>query len=193
MKKSNVSLLLLATYLLSAVSVFGQEKWTTQLSYGAVRGIDKNDKNMIRDYPSASHFRLETGYKVINNLSAGVYIGYARLHRTLTTDNSFASSPTNALFYGLDVDYSVLPLLTGNSNIRFDVYPTLKLGLVSEFWSAPEENRLRKENNTAFEVGAGLGVCYKFTPTLGILGEYTAGKFYNSSNSRFHVGVLFNF
>lgn len=192
-------LLLLAASFFLGISVNGQEKWSVKLSYGTVRGTDKEDKNSIRDYPAVPHFRLEANHNILNNLSAGCYLGYSQLYKTVLTgtESTNALTSTNALFYGISADYRLLALLTNKVNNRFEVYPTLKLGLVSEFWKESigdaSDFNLRKFSNTTFEFGAGLGSLYKITPDLGVFGEYTLGKFYNNSNSRFHIGLFLNF
>lgn len=179
--------------------VSGQKKWSIKPSYGTVRGTEKGDRNIIRDYPAVSHFRLEASYNVYDNLFLGCYFGDSKLYKSIliTNDNTFALSSTNALYYGINADYRLLSLLTNKTNVRFDVYPILRIGLVSEFWKEPilgtSEANYKKLINTSFELGSGLGSLYKITPKVGIFGEYTFGKFYNKSNSRFHVGFLFNF
>lgn len=198
--KSFKFIALLSIFLLfQTISVNGQEKWNIKLSYGIVRGTDEDAKNIIREHPSVSHFRLETNHNIYDNLYAGCYLGYSGLYKSVLTNNSlaYASTSTNAFFYGINSYCQLLPLFTDKTNLRFEVYPTLKFGLVSELWEEELENspifRLEKENNTSIEWGVGLGTSYKFTSKLSIFGEYTLGQFYNNSNSRFHVGLFFNF
>ena len=197
MNKLKFIFLFLVISVLFVVQANGQEKWTVKLSYGTVRGTEKDGKNIIRDYPAVSHFRLEASNNIFDNLSAGCYLGHSQLYKSIMTTNEYASTSTNALFYGVSFDYKLLSLLTNKNNTRFDAYPTLKLGLVSEFWNVPSDGTsdyiLRKFSNTSFELGAGLGCLYKITSNLGVFGEYTLGKFYNNSNSRFHVGLFINF
>lgn len=198
MQTHKLILLLVVALLLGGKTVYGQEKWAVKLSYGMVRGTDKEEKNIIRDYPTASHFRLEASNNLFDNLFAGCYLGYSHLYKNvLTGKDIYALTSTNAFYYGINADYRLLSLFFNNVNNRFDLYPTLKLGLVTEFWKEPykgvQDMSLKVKNNTSFEFGAGLGSFYKITPNFGVFGEYTWGKFYNNSNSRFHIGFLFNF
>lgn len=186
-------------------SLQAQEKWSVKLSYGQNNGTAKEYKDLVRNNSNLFHLRLQADYNIFNNLYGGVYLGYSKLRKPEmfndgTEDNpilTYSFARTKALYYGINLNYQLLPLFTGKSNLRFELYPTVKFGLVSEFWKEAAENTptspLIKHTNTEFEFGIGLGAGYKFTKNFGIFGEGTFGKFYNDQSFRFHVGAQFNF
>lgn len=191
-----------------------ESRFNIKVSYGNAASVEKNLlQKETNEYfteslsKTTSHFRLEGNYSITNNLETGVYVGLSRL-KTNILNHSFdnyaqedfyfySHGKSMALYYGINLNCQLLPLITGQKNLRFELYPTVKIGFISEYWKEPENDLplspFKKISNTSFECGAGLGFGYKFTRAFGVFGEGTFGKFHNDQFFRFHAGVQFNF
>ena len=156
---------------------------------------------------------IKISYEVVNNLDIGGYIAYSNMgHRVPLVKNSdgmyvlidsegvvrISSSSNNFLqssntfFYGLTTKYNLLPVLTGKDNLRFSLYATSKVGLVSAKWQELEGvNWVKKWNSSFVEFGVGLGAGYNFTKRFGVNLNYSFGRFYNKDNSRLYLGLVF--
>jgi len=188
MKKKQI-IIIAVLFCFFANTLNAQEKWQFRLSYGQVYNAPQ--ELIVRDDYTVSHFRVDVSREMIQNLHVGSYIGYSRLY-TFFGDDSH--SRNNAVFYGLNFRYQIMPLLMGRDNLRFELYPVAKVGFVTEFWSKDGFVPLEKErhNRTNFEYGLGLGAAFNVTRRLGVFGEGTFGQFVNDQNFRWHVGVKFN-
>lgn len=104
---------------------------------------------------------------------------------------SFSSS--NAFFYGINTEIHLIPLFTGVSNSRIDIYTILKLLLVSKFWHPlPKPGAMDSfewVSETGFEMGLGVGVSYMFTRKFGVFAEYNIGNYFNEDNTRYRAGL----
>ena len=212
MKKRIIVFIVLPVLCFFTMTINAQEKWSLKLSYGQVNAGAEEYKMWFRDY-KRPHFRIDASREIIGHLHAGVYVGYSRLQSPIfEIGNGFSyvdgeeieqpvltSIKTNAVFYGLNVNYQLLPLLTGRENLRFELYPVVKLGVVSEFWETFIQDddswypAKEHHDRTNFEFGAGIGAAYRFTKKFAVFGEGTFGMFDNGQNFRFHAGVRFNF
>ena|GEM_PF-2736649 len=215
MKKKSI-IVIVALFCIFASTTNAQEKWQLRLSYGLVQ-----DNSKIRlNYASynTSHFRIDVDREIINNLRAGIYAGYSRLGVVSDWDweEPFIATErtgTNAISYGLSFRYQIVPLFTGQKDNRFELYPLINVGFVSEFWRVLSRGDITDVGTdesgaitfiefaphnlyggmTNFELGLGLGAAYNITNRLGVFGEGVIGKFNQYEGFRFHVGVKFNF
>jgi len=208
MKKKQI-IVIAALFCFFANTANAQEKWQLRMSYGLTQDHSKillGDPNY-----NTSHFRIDLSREIINHLHIGVYAGYSRLGVITDWDSENRATErttTNAIFYGLNFRYQMMPLFTGQKDNRFEFYPIVSVGFVSEFWRV-DNREIRVDENgmidigvshyntygtrTEFELGLGLGVAYNITRRFGVFGEGTVGKFNNYEGFRFHVGVKFNF
>ncbi len=139
------------------------------------------------------NYSLELNYNAFKNFDAGLYTGYSQLYYPFRNSGmlSYGFEKTNAIFYGINATYHILPLLMEDTKSRFDVYATLHIGMVSQWWKTYEPGSMTAITNNKYELeyGAGLGVAYSFTPKLAIFGEYNIGNYVNSDITRFKVGL----
>jgi hypothetical protein len=101
------------------------------------------------------------------------------------------SVPSHSLYYGLNFNYHLLPLIFKKNNLRFDVYPAAFIGSLSRSWD--ELNGTRVKVSSFFEYHIGLGLGYKITRRCAIYGEYSLGRLYNEGNSKATVGMAIKF
>jgi len=156
---------------------------------------------------------IKINYQVLNNFEVGGYLAYSNMgHKVPLVENSegmyvlvdsegvtrISSNRnnellgSNTLFYGLSAKYDLLPVLTGKNNLRFNLYVSSKLGLVSARWSEfSGVDWVKNWNGPFMEYGIGLGAGYFFTKRFGINFNYTKGKFYNNDNSRHYLGLVY--
>lgn len=156
---------------------------------------------------------IKISYEVVNNLDIGGYFAYSNMGhkvplvknsdgiyvlidsegvvRISSSSNNFLLS-SNTLFYGLTTKYNLLPVLTGKDNLRFSLYATSKVGLVSAKWQEfGDVDWVKKWNIPFAEFGVGLGAGYNFTKRFGVNFNYSFGTFYNKDNSRLFLGIVF--
>lgn len=209
MRKNTLLLSIIFLFPLFAANIIAQEKWSFKLSYGLNNSVPDEYIDELKGRNSSkntSHFRFETNYNLINNFYTGFYLGYSKLkipteYESIFTNEqneeeiimTYSFSKSDALYYGLNFSYQLLPLFTGQKNLRFELYPTVKLGFVSEFWKEGNEFGIVKYSSTNFEYGIGAGAAYKITQKFGVFGEVVLGDFYNDQRFRFHVGAQINF
>ena len=107
-------------------------------------------------------------------------------------DNYLLGSKT--LFYGIEVNYDLLYLITNRKNLRFSFNICPKVGLVSAKWNELVGADWQENWNGPFlEYGIGFGGGYLFTKKIGIQFNYTIGSFYNNDNSRHYLGLIYKF
>ena len=146
------------------------------------------------------NINVDLNYTAIRNLDLGVYLGYSKLPYVYNTDvidfgGGFfgyenSAIPSTALSYGLNTNYHLIPLLSGEKLSRIDVYALAKIGLVSEFWS---NDGIEGHYEPFLEYGFGFGAGYYFTKHIGVFGEYKIGRFYNDDKSQLRGGLVFKF
>jgi len=208
MKKKSI-IVIAALFCIFANTANAQEKWQLRLSYGLVQDNSKMPLGYSNN--NTSHFRIDVDREIINHLRAGIYVGYSQLGIMDFDWGTFTPidrTATNALFYGLNFRYQMMPLFTGQKDNRFEFYPIISVGFVSEFWRVDNSSTITDESGatffeisphnlyggmTNFEFGFGLGVAYSITRRLSVFGEGTYGKFRSHEGFRFHVGVRYNF
>ncbi len=117
---------------------------------------------------------IEGNYGYKNFLESGIYLGYTNytnLDAPTDINQNTQSYISNALFYGVNTNLQIIPLLNIAQEPRFDLYISGKVGLVS--FIAPKQSVI---NGSAFNASINLGVGYYFTRKFGVYAEYSFSK-----------------
>lgn len=194
MKKQQKIVVLSLILILNLVSFTG----ISQDSYIKNRIRVKSGYGRITDpynleYDRTSYFQLAGTYGILEWLETGVYTGYSSAE-TMYLNPSAQSTmhevkSTNNLFYGLSLDFHLLPFLIEKKDFRFDLYLTGKLGgafLMSEEYYRPE-----KGHRT--EYGGGIGAAFYLGKHWGIFSEYSLGNYFYEDNDRLTGGIILKF
>lgn len=213
MKKNSIifSFLLSLTCISNAQKILiDQQKFIIKLNYSTV-----TSKSFTPPIPNFNNYGSQSSEQFYNNnslfeiaglfnlnkyISTGAYFGYSKEtfisnrveNPTPNTTNIIMDYYGNSYFYGLKSELQLLPLLIKDSELRLNIYCPVQLGLVSQQVTKLADNS-KSWDKPAFEIGAGIGLSYKFTKNIGVFGEYQVGKFYNNRKSQWKVGVLVTF
>lgn len=117
---------------------------------------------------------IEGNYGYKNFWESGIYLGYTNYTNYDAATNINQNTQTyisNALFYGVNTNLQIIPLLNIAQEPRFDLYISAKVGLVS--FIAPKQSVI---NGSAFNASINLGVGYFFTSKFGVYAEYGFSK-----------------
>lgn len=183
------------------VSIYSQNtKWNIKLSGGgATNGKEFRYMNVNQTQleppiifkETVPIFGIEVSYKFFTNFYGGVYGSYSSLsgaQEDLATGASYSWTLADGMYYGLQVNYQLLPLIF-EKPLRFDLYATSRIGGLYKWWESYDNVQL-KEN--FLEAGAGLGAAINFSRKFGIFGEALGGRFYYS-NFNWRAGLSFKF
>ena len=126
------------------------------------------------------NLRLETNYVLCNFIEPGLYVGYSNFKNTEFPLTSTLITPykSDALFYGLNTNFHILPFIFRSGKIRFDIYAGAKLGMITMIAPA---NSLYK--GTQFDYALLGGANYLITKNWGIYVEYGVSKKVNFSDT----------
>jgi hypothetical protein len=153
---------------------------------------------------------------IIKNFELGSYIAYSNMNhyiplqqnssgnyvlvdnngieRYSTANETHYITGSTTLFYGFAIRYHLIELLTGISNLRFDLYGVSKIGLVSASFTDFDGNNFVSTWNKPFtEFSAGLGTGYSFTRHFGCFFEYSIGRLYHNGRTKFNAGFVYRF
>jgi len=183
------------------VNIYSQnEKWNIKLSGGPVTD-GRELRQMNADHTalepaftfkeSVSNLGFAVSYKLFKNFQGGIYGSYSTLSgakKNIETGVINSWSEADAVYYGLQANYQILPLIF-EKPIRFDLYATGRLGGIHKWWDG--YNNIQLTENF-LEVGIGLGAAINFSRKFGIFGEALGGRFYYSKFN-WRTGVSFNF
>ncbi len=129
---------------------------------------------------STGNYRIEGNYGFFNTLEGGAYMGYDRFWNskepTNNPDNPSPFSQTSrfqsdALFFGINTNYHIMPYLVDGKNVRVDFYFSGKLGAISMF--APESSIYK---GTELDFGVYIGFAYFIKKSWGLYIEYGRNK-----------------
>lgn len=144
------------------------------------------------DYDKVKGYKLQLNYGFLDNVEAGIYGGYSNIHLSeRISPNGTRGYTRSGFFYGVNCNYHLLPYLIKKNDLRFDLYVTGKLGGVTI-----------KSTKSYEEHCLGGGAAIYLFEHLGIFGEYTFGKFYNTPprniydrplNKKLNIGVAIKF
>ena len=139
------------------------DRWNIKIFYSIASGkIAKYDAYKDKRY------LLELNYGIFNNIQAGIYGGYSRIHLyEQVSATGYRGYESNAFIYGLNCNFLLLPYLIKKDDLRFGLYITGKLGGITI------HNLKSSEEHC---IGAG-GTIY-LSKHLGFFCEYNYGRFY---------------
>lgn len=203
MKKKLIYLLLATCFFNSYVNA--QEiKSAYPLSLRLEGGIVNGEPIKLGDEIVQPKLRPQIGlslnYECFPNLNFGLSVAYADLKHSIRTttvseggviDTEVWGTKSNAMYYGLNVSYNLIPLLFKTDRIRFDLYPIIRAGYIIEKWTSLETDEFGSA--TLFEYGGGIGLGYNFTSRFGIFAESLFGRYYNEGKIQIKGGLIFRF
>ena len=132
--------------------------------------------------------RLEANFGLTKYIEAGAYFGFSRMEgMTFVYTDSTTSGYGNFIFmpfYGIDVNFHILPLFIDKNDFRFDLYVAAKFG--GHYCSLPEGS-FPSHGNMA-EYGIGLGFSFYIFKRLGIFAEYSYGQYDYFDETADHFG-----
>ncbi len=133
-----------------------------------------------------NNLKFTANYRFSKFMEAGPYLGYSPYEAfsvTIIEENpeyvhSLASSIGlgNALFYGMNTNFHILPILIKKENFRFDLFASAQLGGI--YLNEPVEGMNKKRNYFEYGIFGGLAL-YPFKH-LGFYSEFGFGKNINS-------------
>lgn len=148
-----------------------KDRWNIKAGYSISSG-----RGAKFDPYRDKRYNLELNYGILNNIEAGIYGGYSRIHMwEQISPTGYMGYQTGAFIYGVNCNFQLLPYLIKKDDLRFDLYITGKLGGITIKSSKSYEEHC---------LGAGATV-YLFKH-LGLFVEYYYGKFYNKPLNPFH-------
>ena len=183
-------LILLLLGAVTGTNVLGQNSYINgrlNIKTGYARyntGSFLNDKQI-----SIGNYRIEANYGLTNFIEAGVYLGgsrslYYRPH-SFDKDNFVP-------YYGVNINYHLLPYWIKAENFRFDLYLSGKFGglLFKDKWSGDSFHRV--------EYALGTGACFYLWKHVGLYSEYCYGNYLFSEDSfiahtKFRYGLTLKF
>ena len=144
---------------------------------------------------TTGNYRIEANYGILKYIETGVYLGcsnfeignYNQADSSITINNYFTP------FYGVNLNFHLLPFIVRRNNFRFDLYLTSKLGGV--YFSVPENSTLHGHNT---EYAIGVGLCFFIWDHIGLYTEYCLGNFifedsFSNDHMKFRYGLTFKF
>ena len=183
-----ISLYFLTMLLYSNNSIYAQDSTKTkQLSFKITFSPYKNTDfyfgSGLRDdfdkKVSVGNIKITSNLKFNKYLETGIYLGYS-LYETYAPDPSstkydFGGSFefANALMYGLNADFHILPLFINERKFRFDPYISGQIGGIHLF--EDDKNINNKHNFVEYGIYGGLAF-YPFKH-LGVFTEYGYSKY----------------
>lgn len=197
--KRIISLALFAVCYLSFAYTQSDPKVVLKLSGGSITNVReihiRYEDETIPEWTwikknKVPHFRLGAGYLFNDELEVGLYAGISYLSVPMDPNDIYsgAFTATYSYFYGVELNYHLLPLLLQQPS-RFDVNGTCKIGMIRKKWDGGN-NEVFTDN--FFETGIGIGTAYYITRSVGLFGEVLVGRFYYS-NFNWRCGLSFRF
>jgi hypothetical protein len=166
-------LLVISIIIILSANAFSQNnsyiknRWNFKAGYSRyVTGIRINNKN-----ETIGNLRLACNYGVTNLIETGIYIGYSNFE--FITDTSYKQEKYFTPFYGINVNFHLLPLIIKADDFRFDLYITGKFG--GRYFTTPDNCYWHGHYS---EYGIGSGFSFYFLEHFGFYAEYCLGKFH---------------
>lgn len=170
---------------------FGQEsyiknRWNYKAGYSRYRTNTSINNKAI----TVGNYRIEANYGILDLIETGVYLGYSKFETLKIdwSDSTIYNKNCPALFYGVNCNIHLLPLLVKENDFRFDLYLTGKLGGL--YISSPKG--YYPQGHDA-EYGLGGGVSFYIWKHLGVYAEYSYGKYFFKDYSKFRYGLTMKF
>ena len=174
---------------LFVICSYGQDSYIKH-RWNFKAGYSKYNTNIrtSRERIQVGNFRIEANYGIRKLIEAGVYLGYSKINSFCYRDSILILTERPAIFYGINCNLHLLPLIVKEDDFRFDLYLAGKYGEVT--FTSPIGFF---PGGTESEYSLGGGASFYLTKHLGIYGEYTYGKYFYKDNSKFRYGITLKF
>lgn len=130
---------------------------------------------------TVGNIRLEGNYGLTNFVEVGGYFGYdkflnfrmpvANQDNPETGGQFFYTYQSDALFYGINANFHIMPFFVKDKRVRLDIYLSAKIGAISML--APTRSAYY---GTAFDYGGYAGLAYYLGKNWGLFAEYGFNK-----------------
>lgn len=149
------------------------------------------------EFEKVPNANVEFNYGITRFLETGSYLGFSNfdVHNYNPTDSTLSKRKSLATYYGLNINFHILPLFVHAEDFRFDLYATTKFG--GRHLSNAESAVLKNE----FIWAGGVGFSFYVWNKTGFFIESTYGK-YNfheafvesfADNVNLRYGITFKF
>ncbi|MDD2196777.1 MAG: hypothetical protein PHE03_02305 [Bacteroidales bacterium] len=177
--------LLLLVLLLLSINTFAQintvsKRINTKLGFSLT---DSEGTNYV-----LPNIRVEVNYGIAHFIEVGAYAGFGYyLDIQSETVGSITSSIIHgydAINYGLNANFHILPLVAKGKKLRFDLYASGKLGGINS-----NSTTISHQPHKLFsDYGVYAGAAYYFTRHIGFYGEFGYGSY---TNIRYGLSLKF--
>jgi len=184
----NVTILLVLG-MIAGINTSGQEsyikhRWNFKVGYARYKAGFKY--NLQEEQTTIANYRLEANYGVLNYLETGIYLGYSG-YKVSKISSDIYHTP----FYGMNINFHVLPFFIKKDHFRFDAYLTGKFG---GLYLTQYGYNIHK-----IEYALGGGLCLYPWKHFGVYTEYCYGNYlyedaFNSNDhTKFRYGLTLKF
>ncbi len=144
--------------------------------------------NGIRE--TFGNYRIEANYGFQKYIETGIYLGYSKIDfaELDQSDSSHFGDECKVPFYGINLNFHLLPFIIKKEDFRFDFYLTGKFGGL--YFSTPDYYYHHGHKN---EYGFGAGLSFYMTKHIGLYLEYCYGKYYFNDNMKLRYGLTLKF
>jgi hypothetical protein len=178
--KKTVLFLMIVSILLPSIGTKAQEsniyhRVNLKLGHSETPSFLNWEKNY-----DMGNVRVEGNYGITSFVEGGVYLGYDKFWNSEKPSIDFDNPDpqflatryqSDALFYGLNANFQIMPLFIKDRRVRIDLFFSGKIGAISML---ALEGSLYK--GTAFDYGAYAGIAYFITKSWGLHIEYGFNK-----------------
>lgn len=171
-------------------SSYIRNRWNIKVGYALYStGTKVNDKWQTR-----GNLLIEGNYGILNFIESGIYIGYSNFefYKVDATGTNYTAKDYFTPFYGINVNFHVLPFIIKASDFRFDLYVAAKYG--GKYFTTPVN---ATPHGHISEYGLGLGMSFYIFNHIGMYAEYAYGKYHfregHKDNTKFRYGITFKF
>lgn len=165
-----------------------KDRWNMKASYSRyTTGSKINNKA-----ETTGHYRIEGNYGLFNFIETGLYVGYSGYY--VFSSKSLQRESYSTPFYGINLNFHLLPFLVSQADFRFDLYATTKYG--GRYIPTPSNYYYHGHYP---EYGIGAGLAFYLWKHAGVFAEYSYGKFhfgegnFIKDNTKLRYGLSFKF
>jgi len=195
-----LSLLLLISNLIT-FNTYSQDsylknRWNIKVGHSRMAKYKPYQYYFLPGENKISNLRFETNYGITDFLEAGVYGGLSLMEIPVITEDVVGNNISRYYsfdmfltpFYGLTINFHLLPFIIKKEDFRFDIYATGKIGGL--FTTSKVEYDLHGFES---EYGIGGGISFYPWKHVGFYTEYTFGKYFFQDNKNLRYGLSIKF
>ena len=119
------------------------------------------------------HLRLECNYGLFQFLETGAYLGISSFEITGGTREEYSKDEYLTPFYGININFHLLPFFIKANDFRIDFYLAGRFG--GRYITTPDNYYYNGHYN---EYGIGPGISFYLLKHVGIFTEFYLGKFH---------------